>query len=79
MKKIFVIFITLVGFCMFCKNCALLFNLFLDVGKVNSSYQLGHLVGRNIRYMLGCAFGILIILQCYKWFCDEEKNKSNIF
>ena len=79
MKKFFVIFITFVGFCMFCKNCSSLFYFFFDIGVPNSPYQFGHLLGSTIRYLAGCAFGILIVLQCYKWFCDEEKNKSNIF
>ena len=79
MKKIFVVFIAFFGIYLVCKSFVSIFSLEFNDLDNQISYNLGFNIGLILAKLLKTSIGFFIIWQCYKWFCDEEKNSSNLF
>lgn len=74
MKKLFVAFLALIALGGIFSGIT----NFIDIVFLNNStdYNIGHNVGVAFKPIFKILFALFILKNCYKWFQDEEIEKS---
>ena len=77
-KKIFVVCIAFFGMYLVFKGFVSAFEIQFNSLNNNFTYNFGYNCGLLLGKLMKICFGFFVVWQTYKWFCDEEKNSSDL-